>query len=111
MMEGRNKTKNSFSVLSPDVAKFNPESVPLFTLPPRLALEVFLQLPETMPAQGTGEGERLTIGIANILPNRVPTGLPPDSRGRWGSGCGSQAALPSPGLPSLGLCLHLGLVS
>lgn len=57
-------------------------AAPLFTLPPWPALEVFLQVPETMPAQGTGGGERSTIGIANTPPSRAPTGLPAESRGR-----------------------------
>jgi len=58
MIEGRKKAKNSFSVLSPDVAKFNPaRAVEQFpsSPSPQPALEMFLQLPETMPAKGTGE--------------------------------------------------------
>lgn len=58
-------------------------AAPLFTLPLWPALGVFLQVPETMPAQGTGGGERLTIGIADTLPSRTPAGLPTESRGRW----------------------------
>lgn len=86
MMESRNKAKNSFSVLIPDVAKFNPlsaaEQFPSSPSPPS-QLWKCLQLPEMMPTQGTREGERLAIEIGNILPNRVPTGIPFDSSGWW----------------------------
>lgn len=72
MMEETNKAKNLFSVCSLDVAKFNPAlAVELFPSSPSIpspALELFLQLSETMPAQETEEGEIFTVRIGDILP-------------------------------------------
>lgn len=72
MMEDTNKTKNSFSVCSLDVAKFNSAlAVELFLSSPSIpwpVLELFFQLSETMPAQETGEGEKFTVRIGDVPP-------------------------------------------
>ena len=66
---------------------------------------------QRVPVQGTGEGERLTPGTANVLPNRVPTGLTPGphSAGRWAVVVGRRGKQLCPALVPLP-CLHVGLM-
>lgn len=116
MMGGEEQSQKFLFCPQPRCGKIQPyissRAVPLFTLLPQTPLDPNPPASRDNTSPGDKKSSEINHGNCWYSPHRrVPTGLPPDSGwGQMGGGHGRQVALPSPGLPSLGLCLHSGLV-